>query len=157
LGARIARCHYKNPQDDIFGDLHFTGPPPRPVAAFDESGLVITCGSISKTVALSYTIESAASPRFVTEITRTKGFSRSKYQLRQDVTMADNETFARIEELEAKLSQQDQAIIEMSEELFTQQKHLASIEAQVRHLSEKLNEVTSPAAGDTPDETPPHY
>ena len=43
-------------EDDTYGDLHFADPRPRSLQAFDRSGLVISCGSFSKTVAPSYRV-----------------------------------------------------------------------------------------------------
>jgi DNA-binding transcriptional MocR family regulator len=37
-------------EDDVYGDLAFHGPRPRAVKAFDRHGLVLYCGSYSKTV-----------------------------------------------------------------------------------------------------------
>jgi DNA-binding transcriptional MocR family regulator len=59
-------------EDDIYGDLHFGEERPRPFGAFDRSGLVITCGSISKTVAIGYRLGWAVSPSFAPEIIRAK-------------------------------------------------------------------------------------
>ena len=59
-------------EDDIYGDLHFGNERPRPFGAFDGSGQVITCGSISKTVAIGYRIGWAITPRYATEIARAK-------------------------------------------------------------------------------------
>ncbi len=63
-------------EDDIYGDLHFDADRPRPLSAFDESGLVVTCGSVSKTVALGYRVGWAVSPSFASGISRAK-FSSS--------------------------------------------------------------------------------
>ena len=38
-------------EDDIYGDLHHDGARPRPARAFDRNGLVMLCGSFSKTLA----------------------------------------------------------------------------------------------------------
>jgi DNA-binding transcriptional MocR family regulator len=43
-------------EDDTYGELHFVDPRPRSLQAFDRSGLVISCGSFSKTVAPSYRV-----------------------------------------------------------------------------------------------------
>lgn len=43
-------------EDDTYGELHFADPRPRSLQAFDRSGLVISCGSFSKTVAPSYRV-----------------------------------------------------------------------------------------------------
>lgn len=59
-------------EDDIYGDLHFGRDRPRPFGAFDTTGSVITCGSISKSVALGYRIGWAISPRHAVRIARAK-------------------------------------------------------------------------------------
>ncbi len=59
-------------EDDIYGDLHFGDPRPRPFAAFDAAGSVITCASISKTVALGFRIGWAVSPRHAAALSRAK-------------------------------------------------------------------------------------
>jgi DNA-binding transcriptional MocR family regulator len=43
--------------------------------AFDDAGLVISCGSVSKTIALGYRIGWAVTPQFHTDIARAKFFS----------------------------------------------------------------------------------
>jgi len=37
-------------EDDVYGELAFSGPRPRPAKAFDRHGLVLYCGSYSKTL-----------------------------------------------------------------------------------------------------------
>ena len=59
-------------EDDIYGDLHFGNERPKPFGAFEGCGQVITCGSISKTVAIGYRIGWAISTRHATEIARAK-------------------------------------------------------------------------------------
>lgn len=59
-------------EDDIYGDLHFGRERPRPFAAFSESGNVVTCGSLSKSVAIGYRLGWAVSPRHVTALARAK-------------------------------------------------------------------------------------
>jgi len=59
-------------EDDIYGDLHFGKERPKPFAALDESGSVITCASISKSVALGFRIGWVAAPRYTTELVRAK-------------------------------------------------------------------------------------
>ena len=41
---------------NIYGELQFEGPPPRPVKSFDAGGRVLLCGSLSKTLAPGYRI-----------------------------------------------------------------------------------------------------
>lgn len=62
-------------EDDIYGDLHYGSARPTSMRAFDDAGLVISCGSVSKTIALGYRIGWAVSPQFHTEITRAKFYS----------------------------------------------------------------------------------
>lgn len=62
-------------EDDLYGDLHYGSVRPRSLRAFDEAGLVISCGSVSKTIALGFRIGWAVSPQFHTEIARAKFFS----------------------------------------------------------------------------------
>ncbi len=62
-------------EDDIYGDLHFGNERPRPFGAFaaaDSAGGVVTCGSLSKSVAIGYRIGWAISTRYTTEIARAK-------------------------------------------------------------------------------------
>lgn len=75
-------------EDDIYGDLHYGGLRPPSLRAFDETGLVVSCGSISKTIALGYRIGWAVSPSFHTEITRAKFFSSGACPTLQQVVLA---------------------------------------------------------------------
>jgi len=59
-------------EDDVTGDLPLGGPRPRPMRAFDESGLVITCGSAAKTVALGFRVGWVVSSGFAQELKRAK-------------------------------------------------------------------------------------
>lgn len=43
-------------EDDVYGELLFEGPRPRPAQFFSRKGLVLTCGSFSKTAAPGYRI-----------------------------------------------------------------------------------------------------
>ena len=51
-------------EDDIYGDLHFGALRPRPAKAHDREGLVMLCGSFSKTLAPGYRIGWVAPGRF---------------------------------------------------------------------------------------------
>ncbi len=59
-------------EDDIYGDLHHEGARPRPVRAFDRSGLVMLCGSFSKTLAPGYRVGYVAAGRFRDTVERLK-------------------------------------------------------------------------------------
>jgi DNA-binding transcriptional MocR family regulator len=62
-------------EDDIYGDLHYGSARPTSLRAFDESGLVISCGSVSKTIALGYRIGWAVSHQFHADIARAKFYA----------------------------------------------------------------------------------
>jgi len=65
---------------------------------------------------------------------------------------------ARIDELEARLAQQDHSFIELSDEVYRQQRQIAELELKLRRMSERLNEIALPQpAADPADEVPPHY
>lgn len=59
-------------EDDIYSDLHFGRERPTPFAAFDDSANVITCGSISKTLAIGYRVGWAIGPRYTDALIRGK-------------------------------------------------------------------------------------
>lgn len=59
-------------------------------------------------------------------------------------------------ELESRLALQDQAINDLSQEIYKQQKQLEQIQATCNYLLERSREMRA-AADDSGDETPPHY
>jgi DNA-binding transcriptional MocR family regulator len=59
-------------EDDVYGELHLGAERNKPYCAFDGSGAVITCGSISKSMALGYRLGWAISSRWAAEIRRAK-------------------------------------------------------------------------------------
>ncbi|MFQ5635341.1 MAG: SlyX family protein [Gammaproteobacteria bacterium] len=66
---------------------------------------------------------------------------------------------ARLIELETKAAHQDQAILDLSEEIYRQQQQLALLRDQCRHLLSRL-ESLAPAdqrQRDPADDVPPHY
>jgi len=75
-------------EDDIYGDLYYGALRPPSLRAFDESGLVVSCGSISKTIALGYRIGWAVTPLFHTEIERAKFFSSVACPTLQQLVLA---------------------------------------------------------------------
>ena len=63
-----------------------------------------------------------------------------------------------ISELEARLAQQDHSILELSDEVYQQQRQIAELEAKVRDLAERLKLIVSEeTATNSADEVPPHY
>jgi DNA-binding transcriptional MocR family regulator len=75
-------------EDDIYGDLNFSGERPLSMRTFDESGLVISCGSVSKTIALGYRVGWAVSSQYQADITRAKFFSSVACPTLQQLVLA---------------------------------------------------------------------
>ena len=70
----------------------------------------------------------------------------------------DIDSEARIDELEVRLAQQDHSILELSDEVYQQQKLVARLEIEVRHLTERLQRIEPrESLKNSTDETPPHY
>lgn len=59
-------------EDDLYGDVFFGNSRPKPCKAFDEKGLVLWCGSVSKTLAPGYRVGWIAPGRFKETIIRQK-------------------------------------------------------------------------------------
>jgi len=75
-------------EDDIYGDLHYGNTRPTSMRAYDEAGMVISCGSVSKTIALGYRIGWAVTPTFNSEIARAKFFSSVSSPTLQQLVLA---------------------------------------------------------------------
>ena len=57
-----------------------------------------------------------------------------------------------------RLTQQDQSILELSDEMYRQQQQIAHLELELRHLAARLTTMaTAEPATEPQDETPPHY
>jgi len=75
-----------------------------------------------------------------------------------EMTQASTSADARIDELETRLSLQDQSILELSNEVYQQQKQIAQLESTVRRLAARLQSIElAQPPGDVPNEVPPHY
>lgn len=59
-------------EDDIYGDISLAPERPRPLASFAASSPVITCGSVSKSIAIGYRIGWAVSPEYARDLARAK-------------------------------------------------------------------------------------
>jgi DNA-binding transcriptional MocR family regulator len=59
-------------EDDLYGDVYFGSSRPKPCKAFDEVGMVLWCGSVSKTLAPGYRVGWVAPGRFREKIIRIK-------------------------------------------------------------------------------------
>lgn len=72
LVSILARREIPLIEDDIYGDLCFGSTRPRPAKTFDTKGLVLLCGSISKTLAPGTRVGWTAPGRFRDEVLRLK-------------------------------------------------------------------------------------
>ncbi|WP_316818620.1 PLP-dependent aminotransferase family protein [Pedobacter nyackensis] len=59
-------------EDDLYGNLFFGTARPKPCKAFDEAGIVLWCGSVSKTLAPGYRVGWVAPGKFKDKIIRQK-------------------------------------------------------------------------------------
>jgi DNA-binding transcriptional MocR family regulator len=59
-------------EDDVFGELHFTPSRPRAAKSFDEEGLVVYCGSFSKSLAPGYRVGWIAPGRYAERVRALK-------------------------------------------------------------------------------------
>ena len=62
-------------EDDLYGELYFGTERPDSLRRFDKDGLVISCGSVSKTIALGYRVGWAITPAWARDIQRAKFFT----------------------------------------------------------------------------------
>ncbi|MDZ4254692.1 MAG: PLP-dependent aminotransferase family protein [Sulfuritalea sp.] len=65
-------------EDDIYGDICFTGARPRPIHAFDKSGNTMLCTSFSKTVCPSLRVGFVAAGRRAAEVVLQKTLTSGK-------------------------------------------------------------------------------
>jgi DNA-binding transcriptional MocR family regulator len=84
----LTGCEVPIIEDDIYGDLHYGGTRPTSLRAFDDSGLVISCGSVTKTIAFGYRIGWAVSPQFHADISRAKFYSSVACPTLQQLVLA---------------------------------------------------------------------
>jgi uncharacterized coiled-coil protein SlyX len=66
---------------------------------------------------------------------------------------------SRIDELEARLAQQDHSILELSDEIYRQQRDIAQLERKLRELGDRVKTLADPtgSAQGPQDDRPPHY
>jgi DNA-binding transcriptional MocR family regulator len=76
-------------EDDVYGELHFDGYRPKPIAAISKSERVITCGSFSKTAAPGYRIGWLLCGQFRSDVERLKRSLSCSSGLLQQLTLAD--------------------------------------------------------------------
>lgn len=64
----------------------------------------------------------------------------------------------RLIDLESKVAHQDQALVELGEEIYQQQRQIALLEDRCRQLLERLETIAAgESSGNASDEVPPHY
>ena len=64
----------------------------------------------------------------------------------------------RIDDLEARLAQQDQSVLELSDELYRQQRQIAQLTEELRALRARFDALAARGPDTAPaDERPPHY
>ena len=59
-------------EDDVYGELYFGARKPPPAKAYDREGLVLHCGSFSKSLAPGYRVGWAAAGRYAQDVARRK-------------------------------------------------------------------------------------
>lgn len=72
LVSILARHEVPLIEDDVFGEIHFTPQRPHVAKGFDQKGLVMLCGSFSKTLAPGYRVGWVAPGRFHDKVKRLK-------------------------------------------------------------------------------------
>jgi DNA-binding transcriptional MocR family regulator len=72
LAEMAARRNIAVIEDDIYGDLTFSGPRPRTVKSFDREGLVLLCSSFSKILSPGYRLGWVVAGRFRADVERLK-------------------------------------------------------------------------------------
>lgn len=68
----VTRCNVPLIEDDIYGELYFGKIRPRTCKSFDKKGIVIQCGSFSKSLAPGYRIGWAVPGKFKKSLIRLK-------------------------------------------------------------------------------------
>jgi len=61
-------------EDDLFGDLYYGNQRPSTCKTFDETGIVLWCGSFSKTLAPGYRVGWVEAGKFKEKVDRTKSY-----------------------------------------------------------------------------------
>ena len=76
-------------EDDVYGELYFGQRPPLPAKAFDRKGLVMHCGSFSKTLAPGYRVGWVSPGRFGEQVQRLKLMTTLSASLPAQLALAD--------------------------------------------------------------------
>lgn len=89
LVALLARHHIPLIEDDVYGELYYGSRAPLPAKAFDRKGLVLHCGSFSKSLAPGYRVGWVAPGRFGPRIERLKLMTTLSASLPAQAAIAD--------------------------------------------------------------------
>jgi len=76
-------------EDDVYAELYYGTQPPHPVKSLDRSGLVMHCGSFSKSLAPGYRVGWVAGGRFARQIDRLKLMTTISPSLPAQAAIAD--------------------------------------------------------------------
>lgn len=76
-------------EDDVYGELVYDAPRPKPAQFYSRKGLVLTCGSFSKTVAPGYRIGWLLPGRFLARAQKFKRALSCSSGLLQQLTLAE--------------------------------------------------------------------
>jgi DNA-binding transcriptional MocR family regulator len=76
-------------EDDVYGELYFEGPRPKPAQFFSRQGMVLTVGSFSKTVAPGYRIGWMLPGKFGDKARKLKRALSCSSGLLQQLTLAE--------------------------------------------------------------------
>lgn len=72
LYALLKRHQVPLIEDDVYAELYYGSQPPKPVKSLDDEGLVMHCGSFSKSLAPGYRVGWVAGGRYAEQIARLK-------------------------------------------------------------------------------------
>lgn len=76
-------------EDDVYSELYYGAEPPKPAKAFDRDGLVMHCGSFSKSLAPGYRVGWAAAGRFAQVVERLKLMTTLSASIPAQAAIAD--------------------------------------------------------------------
>ncbi|RKT10713.1 GntR family transcriptional regulator [Paraburkholderia sp. RAU2J] len=76
-------------EDDVYAELYFGASPERPAKAFDRKGLVLHCGSFSKSLTPGYRLGWVAAGRFTQQIARAKWMTNISTSMPAQLAIAD--------------------------------------------------------------------
>ena len=102
-------------EDDVYSELYFGSRRPRAAKSFDESGLVLHCGSFSKCLAPGYRLGWVAAGRFTRDVQRRKVMTSLATSIPVQDAIADllrHDTYdAHLKKLRRSLAAQQQSLL----------------------------------------------